>query len=474
MRNHFLKVSMLISIILGILISLNIYTISPDYGVGPNKDLRNLQVGKSLLEYGVYTDGRTDENAHFIPDSFKIPVYPLISALGYMIFDSDESVYEMLRVINILSNIFLVYLVYLVGAHFGERVGMLSAFLASINISWIHVANNYAYPDSVLPVLTTLFLLYLIKYLKEPAQFKYIALASLFLAIASMTKPIAHMLWLPVLLFLLVFFIISRLKFYDYVKAALLFVLIHAVIMGPWFYRNYSIWGVIQINTQVYTLLDYNVAHMFADQHGVRLDTEEGYHVVYPMLQPYMDKCKNDNEMVQAKCWKNEAIKIIKENPVDYITTVVKHTPHLFFFATKPFYLFDKEKIAELEANDHLKRFDAASKSLNIQETFKSYFALLAEEPSFAIAMAYLYGLLILLFLLMWPGVLIGFRKKHVWKTLFLLMVFGYFVGLLSPSSHYRYSLTVAPIMYIFASIFLLFIYEKFKISRVSHESLQK
>ena len=463
-NNKQISIVMMFTVILNILISWNIYNISPEYGVGPNKEIQSVLIGENLSKYGVYSSGELDRDGNLIPNNFKVPVFPLLYALGFSMFDNVGSIYEMLRFINIISNILIIYLVFLIGKIYSKEVGILSAILASVNISWIHVANNYLYPDIFFPLLVLSATYFIFKYIKIETKLSYLAIGSLFLGIASLTKPVSYMLWLPLIIFLSIFLVFyKKIGLIQTIKHLIIFFLIHSFLIGGWMYRNYTIWGVADLTNQVGTVLDFNIGYMYANRMGVRYDTPEGHKIAMEMLQPHFDKCTNENIMVQARCWKKEAIEIIKDNPIEYLQTVVKHMVHLLFFATKPYYLFDADTIKSLESSQALAKFDSASKSLDIKNSIKYYIELLGEEPIFAIVMALLYAFLIILPFISLVGVLILLLRKDIWSTLFLAMVVSYFLFLLSPSSHYRYSLTVHPIMYIFTSIAIIFIINFFK-----------
>ena len=102
-------------------------------------------------------------------------------------------------------NILSIYLVHRIGNMFGYYIGCIAAMLMMLDLTMLYFTNNYYFPDTMFSFWVTLFIFYLVKFVKIEKSYRNILLCGLFLGVASLTKPVAYLLVIPVSLYLFVF-----------------------------------------------------------------------------------------------------------------------------------------------------------------------------------------------------------------------------------------------------------------------------
>ena len=160
----------------------------------------------------------------------------------------------------------------LVGDKFSHYVGWLMVFSPyPVLLSFI------LYSETAFTFFFLISLIFLFKYFQpdqnQSLRTKFIALSALFLGLATLIKPTVQ--FFPIIIPIITLSIYRREITKPLIKQMALYGCIFLVIMAPWFYRNYSLFGVWGISAQpVFNLYVYLVPTVLSIDNDTNFATE--------------------------------------------------------------------------------------------------------------------------------------------------------------------------------------------------------
>jgi hypothetical protein len=302
-----------------------------------------LTIAENMYKHGEYSFCDSED---CVPDTTVLPVTPIIGYLVFLVFGVGNTALEVIMIVLVLSNFGIIILAYYIGKIFNYKIGCAAAFLAAADLSMFCWGNNFK-PDMLYAFLSTLFIYFLVRFVKCKQSKKNIILASLFLGLAVLTKGGLYMLFPLIAGFLLVFLLFvkkkSFIKCFYYVS---LFSVIQLVFIMGWQMRNYHATGVYSfISSKTGQIVLYQqIAYLIAEQEGVsRIEAREIINKKY-----VTDNIMKLTKPERHKYFQDIAFKIVLNSPLDYAIATLKYSPTFFVGTTPPDFLFSKQKREEL------------------------------------------------------------------------------------------------------------------------------
>src|SRR3989344_645735 len=171
----------------------------------------------------------------YLPDSMRVPLFPTVLGTSLYLFDS----YVPLIILQIfLSGVIVIFTYLLTRLVAGnERLSLVAASLLAF--------EPYSVFISTAVLTETLFAIFLIACVYAGGRFirdkswVAISLSSLLFGFAALTRPIGE--FLPIVLILIV---LLSVPIRAYAKYLVLAIVPFLIVAGPWFIRNYIVFGV--------------------------------------------------------------------------------------------------------------------------------------------------------------------------------------------------------------------------------------
>jgi 4-amino-4-deoxy-L-arabinose transferase-like glycosyltransferase len=303
-------------------------------------------------------------------------------------------------------------------------------------------------------LLSIYFFSKLIKGKDEKEYLIPLILSSIFIAIATLIRPITIYLPILLILFLLIYFK-GKIKYAF--KLVLIFLVIFILTLSPWMIRNAIIFGSYSLSSSsTKSLIEMYVPPFEMEKRNQPYETVTSSLMNEAdslMLKDGYNPYKMD-EFQKSPYWKKVALKHIAENPILFLKHYAIGTIHYFVnLGTRGY-----SDMLNLEVKT--KDFDIKGKP-NPLETIKLWFA----KKSLT---EILIGIFISLFLLvsysgLLAGLIMGWKKYNkAYLVLCLLMVF-YFVLTTGPQGLERYRLPSIPFYLTFTSLGIIYIIDRFK-----------
>lgn len=422
-------------------------------------DQSHVLMGKNLVEHGIFSKDDPASSAVLQPTSYRVPGLPVLYAMAYLFVNEDRIANEIVKYVFLTMNIVIVYLVYRIGLFYSYRIGYIAAILATVSLSEINFANNYLFPDTLLAFLSTLFVYFLLKYIYEYG-IKNIALASFFLGLAALTKPTAYLLWIPLTCLIFSFIAINkRGSLLHALKIVGIFVAIQLLLIGGWKLRNYISVGTPEFISMAGShMLKWNVNYLIMYQDDV--DFFKAQEIVEDRYAEEISRCEELLTFAKKDaCLKQLGLSIVLDNPIDYLTVVVKNIPRQFIFSPYPFYLFSKDKSEELEYDNPLTdELFWAVYTFEVKKIIHALIKYVQSEPVFIMLLMWTAVIPITIFVLFPFGLFLMLKQGYKWGALFLGMIVLYYLFIISPVTMIRYRAPVMPMMYVAGSFVLVWL----------------
>ncbi len=223
---------------------------------------------ENLIHFGVYSDSITKP---LVPHSAYTPLYPLfIALLSFSPIAGD--------VANWILHALLAALLCAYLRRIGVRITLALSFSLVFALEPYHLLmSTHVTAEMLLALLLFAMVWSLDHYAQNPKALP-IALAALFLSLATLTRPSAEF-----LILLAPFFIFSSLKlsvfsrFTRAFKHTCLAVFVFLAVLSPWLYRNHQLFGVWSISSLgVYQMLNANIPHYLEWEEKGSAATESG------------------------------------------------------------------------------------------------------------------------------------------------------------------------------------------------------
>jgi len=436
-----------------------------------------IRIAENLYKHGEYSFCESED---CVPDTYVLPVAPLIGYLVFLICGVGNTALEVIRIILMLSNFGIIIIAYYIGKIFNYKVGCVAAFLAAADVSMFCWGNNFK-PDMIYAFLLTMSIYFLVKFIKIKQSKKSIILASLFLGLAVLTKAGLYMLFPLITGFLLVFLLIvkkeSFIKCFYYVS---LFVVIQLVFITGWQVRNYHAAGVYTFASGklgTLTLFKDHVPSIIAYQEGIsHKEAQKRIRKKYATE----DIMKLDLH-ARNKYFANEATRIILSSPLDYAVVLLKSYKRgygpLFLGTVPPDFLYSKKKrealfeIMQVKLYTEYQYKNKDETSLpTISKREPIYMGPLSSFPllkklwnSNHYSYIFLWSIIKAHILLIYLTTIIGSflilkDKSGRWVLILMVSIMAYYFVLLGPSTVSRHRVVLMPIFYFLSSYGLVWI----------------
>ncbi|MST04298.1 MAG: GtrA family protein [Candidatus Pacebacteria bacterium] len=403
---------------------------------------RYLGAGESILR-GVYEYGGLKE-------VYRTPGFPFFLSF----FISLGLPVWLISIFNILLASFIPVFV----AYFCSKINLSGIWKKiAISLSIFEPIMLY-YSIAILPdVLFSIFLFVIIFFIlkfSETRKIKFILIFSVLIGLLNYIRPVGIYMVIGIVLFL--FFELKNTLFKKKIIYGIIAISIPLLVMIPWQYRNYKVFGVFEFTSALpVNLFNYaGVSSVSFSNSTPYQDTKLKLLEDFRRDAPYPS---NQKDLRNSAYLKNKAKEIIKLHPVGYVKSVIAGL-NTFLFSGNYHYLLMKYEV------------------INKPAEIKSY--------SFIWAKNGLWGLIkIVLKDMSSPYTLIAFLGKVFWIIIIMLSIFGglikrkeslsmlfliiflYFcatilsVGIGVEARH-RFALN--PLIFIFSSVMMKFIYERF------------
>ena len=438
------------AIIVNVFLSLHIYSNFPD--IVHTHDNRWVRIAQNLYNNGVYSDGSTDAKGNLVSTLRAPPVYPLIMCGVYYFCGIGETSEIVVRILLVLLNIGIVYVVYRIGSLINYYVGCIASFLTVLDFSAFFWANNLFIPDTLLGFIMALFTYFLVKFIIHEKSYQNIIYCSIFLGLASLTKSIMYMCWIPISIFIFVFLLRttqSNLKKNVGLVAA--FLIIQLFLIGGYKLNNYITTGYSTFSSQTGdVMLFWNASYLKAYQNGT-----SWYEEKRGLADEYRtDETNNMHEAERSLFFKNIAKEIILSSPLDYAIVVLKRTPKLFLGSPPPDYFLSKE------SRDSIFRELGINGWGSVSSMFHAIKALWGKGYcAFPLYWLLIKSYTLMLFLIAVLGMLVCLLRSSQttspWLVVGAFIIIAYIVVIVSPSSHARYRAPLLPVLYVFGGYFI-------------------
>ncbi|MDZ7725241.1 MAG: glycosyltransferase family 39 protein [candidate division KSB1 bacterium] len=181
--------------------------------------------GPSLHYYGEYD--------HY---ALEAP-FPIYLSFIYMIFGHS---YLAVRLMNVLLSMIYLFILYQIARRFSKRVAVWALMIASLFPFFIYIAG-LLYVTQLFALLLLLIVYFFLQYM-ETGRISHLALAAFFYALTIATRPVL----LPSIPLVLLWVFFARdIRFTVKMFRVSLLAIIILIVLTPWTYRNYKVFGVI-------------------------------------------------------------------------------------------------------------------------------------------------------------------------------------------------------------------------------------
>ena len=426
-------------------------------------DHRWTQIAEYWYKDGVYSDGTKDAKGNLNPTFSATPVYPFMFYISYLIFGVTEGsyenkydeglAYEVMRIIALLMNMGTVYLSYQIGKLFGNKLAIIIFLLAILNMDSYLWASRFGTPDTALAFFATLSVFYLIKFLIINQSNKNIGLFSLFLGISILTKITISYIWVPLLIFLIVYLWRSNnLNSIEKGRFLCIYIIIIGVFWGGWKIRNYYSCGSLKFSSHEGLL--YHASYFVSRNEGI--DFKE-------VKKGTKDKLNNSyryrsmNEASKSAVQDSVAMEMILNSPMDYGAMVLKGIFPFLLSTKKPLYLsYSEKKQNEIMSyyKDYRNSLDHERKLIPI--TF-GIISVLRENGymNFVVTNILIktYNCFLIIFFILGLFLfLLNEKLKGHWIIICVLIFIGYFWAVCGIIPQARYRAPIMPIIYLFSA----------------------
>lgn len=286
--------------------------------------------------------------------------------------------------------------------------------------------------ETLFTFLLVLAFLFFVSFIKNQKH-THLIFSAIFLGLSILCRPMA--VYLPFIFAAIIFTV--RLK----TKASLLFLFLTYLIISPWVIRNYNTFGSPFLSTiGDITFLFYAAASVKAEKEQKTLfEIQNEYK---EKSQTEYDWFKPEESLKYARFSREEAVKIIKENPVIFIKNYFKS---FFYFFSKPLRNYIDLQLGNTNQYHSITELtDGRLGSLFMKAT---------EKTSFPAICIVIFQLILLLVLTIFSAIFILSKKNINSFIILIFLVILYFAAISSLTEvDARMRVPVIPLWSIIAS----------------------
>lgn len=434
--NRFIFILVIIVVLAHSLLYVHILRDFPE--VGKSFDTQYTNISEQLYRYGAYSTGARDTQGNLVPTLTEPPLYTVAYFISYKIFGLRRSADEAMRVLQMILNVAVIFIVWQIGRLWSIRTGNIAATFAAFDLTAFFFAQNFQIPDTTLGFFMALWLLYLVKFLKQDSSYKNIFLSTLFLGLAIWTKIAVYMLWVPLAFFLALFLwrgISLPLQKKVYLFAV--FAVVILVFFGGWKTRNYLATGSWTYASGA-TSLRWNAAHVVAYQEDIPL-VEARERLAKESLTPEIIAM---GEGAVERYGSRKMMEIILGSPLDFGIVVLRAMPGMFLGTFPPYMLSNKNT-----ADEVMERVTEARGNRTLLTEFwgegRIGYVLIYAAAKFHLLLMYAVGAVAVVLLM---------RDKSVrWILIAMALTVSYTIAVSGAAAQARYRTIIFPIFYVLA-----------------------
>jgi len=396
-----------------------------------------------LLERGEFTVSSA------LPDivqTFRTPGYPVFLAAVYGVIGVSYAPVVLLQIFISLGTIILAYTV--ASRIWNKKIGLIAAIILCLD------TLSFTYSLKVLTeTLFALIMMVLILCCVGILQGKsrgWLALAAgVCMGAGTLIRPVGLYMIAPVLLALIAAGIKQKWGWRLVVKTVLALAVPYVICVGGWTYRNYKMTGqAIFTSFDGYYLLFWHGSAIVSARDGISIEEAqiklgmegrgEGYKQMHPETKDY-------NFETMAGIWKQEGLKLIKQNPLIFLRTEVSGMLRVMF---RPGI---RELLMMVGASDNFREI------FNLGENWDTFM---------------LVGWSVLFLIILYMGIIRYFiavfqnRKLEGLDILFWLLIIYFIVTSGGPAAQSRYRVPVMPLLAFYAAQGWWMMWERWKSGR--------
>jgi hypothetical protein len=408
-----------------------------------NDSAQYLLGGVNVFQHGVFS---INPLAPFVPTIFRTPTYSIFLALNFFVFGKFW-VLAAYVLQGLLMSWAAVYLYRNLNGVVSEKSAFWCAVLFAIE-PFSNFITNVATPDSFFAGLLIVGVISFWNFVRRPSKLTLI-ISSIFLAIATLTKPISQFLLFLFLIILFSVFVRKRMSGSQILKYTGLYLGIFLLALSPWLLRNkitFNNWSVSSLPS--YNLYFYNAAMIVAKEN--KTDIGSAQELLFKKTK--IDTgAKEQNDLVNPKYssyLRSEAFKIIFSHKLEYLKL------HLLTFG--PFFINDGySKIYPLLGlSSHNEQSITLLLSSGNFSKIKNYIFSRNLGSLFLFGIGKLLWLVVYVFIarhlyMLWKNK----NRERLWNFAFFAIVILYFAVLTGPVAAASYRMPVQP--FIFALLFI-------------------
>ena len=394
----------------------------------------------NIVEHGDFSD--PDQT---IPNNFRAPFYPLWLALIYLIFGS----FKFAVPIGILFFSLSAPLTYLIAKElFNEKVALLSGLLIAFE-PWAAFLTGTIMSEQLFLPIFLLSAYFLIRYLKYDLRYHFY-FSALFFGAAILTRPYILYFW-PILAIIIFF---KNQKFWQSLKITALATLIFLFTIAPWAIRNKIVLNTWQFSSvpgfSLY-VVNFNTLQVYL---GNFKSLDDGYARAYKITEGFSIVSAQGSAILMK-----EAMSGIKNNLFDYAKISIISLPNFFIsnsYSSLGYYLGLKEFKIQSQVFGFIKArhfSQARDKILNI-----------SWSERILLISGFFWPIISALFLTGAVVSLLKFRQANLVGIIYIFATIFYFDAIthLMPELA-RFRIMAQPFIFIFASLSLVYLFEKIK-----------
>ena len=379
-----------------------------------------------------------DEDFGFL----RMPIYPLF--LSFIRSISDEII--VIIITQTALGFFNIYLIYKISLFFDKKIGYLVICLSLININLIN-SSTFILTEAVFLTFYLYFLYFLMKYIfAENINYKNnlnnIILSAVFLALASLTRPITiyYMAILPLIFF--------RKEFFSEKFISLMvFILVYSITISPWNFRNLNYYDSYGLSSSVADNLNgYYLPYIIANDSKISLIDARKKIQNDEILQKINDKDEDKKKKYFFERIKNVKFMSIIESWVEGGLKQI--------FAPA---------IVETFYNLNVKKTSYSSIQLPSFLKQVEIFVFRNENKNLSYLIIFFVSLGIVFKIIM-CNYFIKTYKKEIFLNVLLLSLLLLNLAIVGPLGSARYRLAVEPILIIYTSLSIKYLFTKVKL----------
>lgn len=403
-----------------------------------------LQMARNLIRYKIFSKSTIQP---LIPSSFRVPLYPAFLASIFLFTNKLFAVGILQCFLAALGVLYVFKIGKMLG---GGKIALVAAFLFGLDFFHL-IYTGTIHTETLFVPLFMISTYYFLLFLKTSKELKLI-IATLFLGLIMLTRPIGSYLWIFILLMLIFIFWRRKLpdqKFLSWrlVKIAVLFGLTLSILVVPWMVRNQVVFGKFALSSS----RDYNLYFWFlipvhAERLGISRDQvhlalNEEVKKEFPSVRG--EALRN---LTYSDYFKDKSLQALQGHKLTYLKAHFMGS--LYFFVSnyyrKSAYIATGAKEQSIPIYDI---FQLAQEGKVWEEI--SY---LIKKGGFPIIMMFV-GFLIsgIYFIFLILNVFYLFKRKRPDYEIFLYGVVGYFALMIGPLGMGCYRYPVLPFIIILA-----------------------